>query len=101
MNSIMDIDIAIKGIHSNVERMKYILSFDISYNKWMEYYLEYRALRRYSSYGEEFIKLGKELGKSLIDAKDNVSCTKEEEDSLNSWCESIIENLGYSKKLEI
>lgn len=99
-NNFMNLEMVIKGVNANVNRMVYMLDgFSVNYTRWIEYYLEYRALKKYVSYNEEFKKLLKDLGIALINA--DVSCTIEEEKSYNEWCKSIEQDLGYSRKMEI
>lgn len=89
----------IKAINDNVDMMVFnLFSFTVDYTKWVDYYLEYRVLKRYNDYVSDFVRLARELGNALYMA--DVNYTKEEETSYNEWHKQLSYDLGYSKKLE-
>ena len=93
------LDSIFKSIQDNVDLMVFNLyNFDVSYVQWIEFCLEYNALKRYNYYGELFRSLSRDLGHALINA--SVSCTKEEEHSYTEWCFLIERDLGISKTLK-
>ena len=100
MESIIEIEKAVKAMGDNVNKMISVLyGPEVEYKKWVEYYLEYKALKRFDYYGEGFVSLAKELADALLDAE--VICTSLEEVSVREWKRSLQHDLGKTKKLEI